>query len=115
MIAHPAGRMIGGRDDLDLDWDAVYGEAARTGTALEINGSPHRLDLAVDRARRAIALGCLVAIDSDAHKTSELDDVRWGVSQARRAWARPTDVLNTRSRADLLAWLGARGDADVLR
>jgi DNA polymerase (family 10) len=69
VIAHPSGRMIGGRDDLDLDWDAVYDEAARTGTALEMNGSPHRLDLAVERARRAVARGCVQSIDSDAHKT----------------------------------------------
>ena len=84
--------MIGTRDDLDLDWDAVYAEAARTGTALEMNGSPHRLDLAVERARRAVAVGCLLSIDSDAHKTGELDYVRWGISQARRAWVEPEDV-----------------------
>lgn len=108
VIAHPAGRMIGGRDDLDLDWDAVYDAAARTGTALEMNGSPHRLDLAVERARRAVATGCLLAIDSDAHRTGELDDLRWGVSQARRAWVEPAVVLNTRSRADLLAWVGGK-------
>ena len=53
LIAHPAGRMIQSRDDLDLDWEAVYEAAAATGTALEMNGSPHRLDLAVERARRA--------------------------------------------------------------
>lgn len=110
VIAHPAGRMIGGRDDLDLDWDVVYAEAARTGTALEMNGSPHRLDLAVERARRAVEVGCLLAIDSDAHKTTELDDVRWGISQARRAWVAPSVVLNARSRADLLAWVGAKGE-----
>ncbi len=108
VIAHPAGRMIGGRDDLDLDWDAVYEEAARTGTALEMNGSPHRLDLAVERARRAVQVGCVLSIDSDAHKTTELDYLRWGISQARRAWVEPSVVLNTRSRADLLAWVGAK-------
>ena len=108
VIAHPSGRMIGGRDDLDLDWDAVYAEAARTGTALEMNGSPHRLDLAVERARLAVATGCLLAIDSDAHKTSELDYLRWGISQARRAWVTPEHVLNTRSRADVLAWVAAK-------
>ncbi|MFL5779541.1 MAG: DNA polymerase/3'-5' exonuclease PolX [Chloroflexota bacterium] len=108
VIAHPAGRMIQSRDDLDLDWDVVYEAAARTGTTLEINGSPHRLDLAVERARRAVSLGCLVSIDSDAHKTSELDFVRWGVSQARRAWVEPSNVLNTRSREELLAWVGAK-------
>ena len=110
VIAHPSGRMIGGRDDLDLDWDVVYAEAARTGTALEMNGSPHRLDLAVERARRAVEVGCVLSINSDAHKTTELDYLRWGISQARRAWVEPSAVLNTRSRADLLAWVGAKAD-----
>ena len=54
VIAHPSGRMIQTRDDLDLDWDAVFEAAAANGTALEINGSPHRLDLAPERARRAV-------------------------------------------------------------
>jgi DNA polymerase (family 10) len=112
VIAHPSGRMIGTRDDLDLDWDAVYAEAARTGTVLEMNGSPHRLDLAVERARRAVEVGCLLSIDSDAHKTAEFDHLRWGISQARRAWVEPRHVLNTRSRADVLAWVaGDRGRA----
>ena len=108
VIAHPSGRMIGTRDDLDLDWDGVYAEAARTGTVLEMNGSPHRLDLAVERARRAIEVGCTISIDSDAHKTAEFDHLRWGISQARRAWVEPRDVLNTRSRADLLAWVAGK-------
>jgi DNA polymerase (family 10) len=69
-----------------------------------MNGSPPRLDLAVERARRAVGLGCLIAIDSDAHDIDELDFVRWGISQARRAWIEPASVVNTRSRADLLAW-----------
>ncbi len=109
VIAHPSGRMIQTRDDLDLDWDAVYAEAARTGTALEMNGSPHRLDLSVERARRAVASGCVLSIDSDAHKTAELDYLDWGISQARRAWVEPANVLNTRSRADLLTWVAAKG------
>jgi DNA polymerase (family 10) len=109
VIAHPAGRMIGTRDDLDLDWEAVYAEAARTGTVLEMNGSPHRLDLAVERARHAVEVGCLLAIDSDAHRTSEFEHLEWGVSQARRAWVEPSVVLNTRSRADLLAYVSRDG------
>jgi DNA polymerase (family 10) len=108
VIAHPAGRMIGGRDDLDLDWDVVYAEAARTGTILEMNGSPHRLDLSVERARRAVAMGCILSIDSDAHKTAEFEHLRWGVTQARRAWVEPRHVLNTRSRDDLLAWVAGK-------
>jgi DNA polymerase (family 10) len=108
VIAHPSGRMIGTREDLDLDWDVVYRAAAESGTALEMNGSPHRLDLAVERARRAVEVGCVLSIDSDAHKTGELDFLRWGISQARRAWVEPRNVLNTRSRADLLGWVGAK-------
>ncbi len=108
VIAHPSGRMINGRDDLDLDWDVVYAEAARTGTALEMNGSPHRLDLAVERARLAVELGCLLSIDSDAHTTREFDHLEWGISQARRAWVTASNVLNTRSRADLLAWVAGK-------
>jgi DNA polymerase (family 10) len=107
VLAHPSGRKIGQRPDLDLDWDLVYAEAARTGTALEMNGSPPRLDLAVERARRAVGMGCLLSIDSDAHDLGELDFVRWGISQARRAWVEPASVVNTRSREQLLAW--ARG------
>jgi DNA polymerase (family 10) len=108
IVAHPSGRMIQTREDLDLEWEVVYEEAARTGTALEMNGSPHRLDLAAERARRAVEAGCLLTIDSDAHNTRELDFVRWGISQARRAWVEPENVLNTRSRADLLSWVAGK-------
>jgi DNA polymerase (family 10) len=108
VIAHPSGRMIGNRDDLDLDWDLVYAEAARTGTVLEMNGSPHRLDLAVERARRAVSMGCVLSIDSDAHRTSEFDHLRWGITQARRAWVEPGAVLNTRSRAELLEFVAGK-------
>jgi len=108
VIAHPAGRYIGSRDDLDLDWDAVYREAARTGTALELNGSDERLDLSDVRARRAAEFGCLFSIDSDAHRTEELDNVRWGTAMARRAWLTAGQVLNTRSREELLAWVAAK-------
>jgi DNA polymerase (family 10) len=108
VIAHPSGRMINGRDELDLDWDAVFAAAAETGTALEINGSPPRLDLSAERARRAIESGCLISIDSDAHRISEYEFLRWGVDQARRAWAEPRNVLNTRPLDELLAWVAAK-------
>ena len=104
------GAAVADRDDLDLEWGAVFEAAARTGTVLEMNGSPHRLDLSAERARGAVAAGCLVSIDSDAHRTGELEDVRWGVIQARRAWVGPSVVLNPRPRADLLAWVAANPD-----
>src|SRR4029079_9299510 len=110
VIAHPSGRMIGTRDDLDLDWDTVYGEAARTGTILEMNGSPHRLDLAVERARRAVGMGVTLSIDSDAHKVAEYDHLRWGVTQARRAWVQQADAINHSSRAALLTWVAGKPD-----
>ncbi len=108
VIAHPAGRYIGTRDDLDLDWDAVFSEAARTGTALELNGSDERLDLSDVRARRAAEFGCVFTIDSDAHRIEELDNLRWGVAMARRGWLTPDRVMNTRTRADLLDWVSGK-------
>ena len=105
VIAHPAGRMIQSRDDLDLDWELVFAEAARTGTILEMNGSDHRLDLSDARARRAVEVGCTLSIDSDAHSIAELDNQRWGVAQARRAWVEPAVVANTWPRARLLEWV----------
>lgn len=105
VIAHPSGRKIGVRDDLDLDWDAVYAEAAATGTVLEMNGSPPRLDLSVERARHAVSVGCVLSVDSDAHRVEEFEHLEWGVAQARRAWVEAGSVINTRSRADLLTYV----------
>jgi DNA polymerase (family 10) len=73
-----------------------------------MNGSDHRLDLSDVRAHRAKAVGCLLSLDSDAHRIEEFHDLDWAVSQARRAWVTPGDVLNTRSRADLLAWVAGK-------
>jgi len=109
VIAHPAGRIIGERDDLDLDWDAIFEAAAATGTALELNGSPHRLDLSAERARQAVAAGCLLAIDSDAHRTTEFAHLDWGVAQARRGWVEAAAVITTWPREEVLAWAAGKG------
>jgi DNA polymerase (family 10) len=110
IVAHPSGRQLSGRPELALDWERLYAEAARHGTLLEMNGSHDRLDLDDERARRARDAGCLLVVDSDAHRTDELDFVASGVAMARRAWIEARDVANTRSRADFLALLrdGAR-------
>jgi DNA polymerase (family 10) len=102
--------VIGRRDDLDLDWDAVYAEAARTGTLLEVNGSDHRLDLSDERARRAVEHGCLLAIDSDAHRVEELDAIRWGVATARRGWVEVPSVANAWPWARLLDWVRRKAE-----
>jgi DNA polymerase (family 10) len=108
ILAHPSGRKIGIRDDLDLDWEVVYAEAARTGTLLEINGSDERLDLDDRRARQARDAGCKLVIDSDAHYLRELDNVVWGVAMARRGWIEPHDVANCWSRDEFLAWVAGK-------
>ncbi|HVQ22428.1 MAG TPA: hypothetical protein VMT36_04090, partial [Candidatus Saccharimonadia bacterium] len=111
IIAHPSGRKIGVRDDLDLDWEALYQQAADTSTLLEINGSDERLDLAEGRIRAAHAAGCRFVVDSDAHYRHEYDNLAWGIGLARRGWLEASDVLNTRSREAFLAWMA--GDRDV--
>jgi DNA polymerase (family X) len=105
IIAHPSGRKIGIRDDLDLDWDAFYREAAETGTVLEVNGSDERLDLDDRRARAALDAGCRFTIDSDAHYLREFGNLDFGVWQARRAWLTPEVVINTRPLEGFLAGL----------
>src|SRR3990170_3840624 len=114
IIAHPSGRMLTGRDELPLEWEIVYAEAARTGTLLEINGSDNRLDLDAERARRARDVGCRLVISSDAHRIAELDFVAYGVDLARRGWIGAGEVINTGSRDELLAWVAAKPDR-VLR
>ena len=103
IIAHPSGRKIGRRPDLDLDWDAFYRRAAETGTFLEINGSEDRLDLDEERVRGAREAGCRFTIDSDAHDPTEWQHLVWGTTIARRAWIEPDLVANTRP---LEAFLG---------
>jgi DNA polymerase (family 10) len=93
-IAHPSGRLIGRREGYEIDVDALARVAADTGTFLEINGSPDRLDLAAPAARRAAALGARVVVCSDAHAPREFDNLRWGVGEARRGWLTVGDVGN---------------------
>lgn len=97
LIAHPTGRLINRRDAAPLDVAAVAREAARTGTALEINANYLRLDLKDMHAREARACGALLCINCDAHDGASFDQMRFGVMTARRAGLRSSDVLNTRS------------------
>jgi DNA polymerase (family 10) len=106
VIAHPSGRIVNRRDPLPLDWPRLFEAAARTGTALEINGSP-RLDLDDALARAAGRAGARLTVASDAHRTEELDQQRYAVDLARRAWLTRDQVLATRS-ADELVELARR-------
>ena len=103
VIAHPTGRLIGRREPYAVDLDAVFTAAARTGTMLEINANPDRRDLSDVNARAAARAGVKITIDSDAHRTGTLANMRWGVATARRAWLTAAEVVNTRP------WAQVRG------
>ena len=109
IIGHPTGRLLPERDGADLDMEAVLQAAARSGVALEINANPARLDLDDIFAYRALELGCLLAINTDAHAPGHLDLAHFGVGIARRAWATSDKVINTWPSEKLLHWLDARG------
>ena len=96
-IGHPTGRRISTRPPSPIDVERVIEAALRTGTFLEINGQPDRLDLTDVHARAAREAGLKLVIDSDGHQISALDYVELGVGQARRAWLTKADVLNTRT------------------
>jgi DNA polymerase (family 10) len=101
VIGHPSGRQLGTRDPYDFDLEALIAACVEHGTFLEINANPRRLDLAPPAARLAIEAGVGIIISTDAHRTTTLDFMRYGVATARRAWATPAAILNTLSYADL--------------
>ncbi len=108
IIGHPTGRLLGQREGVAMDFEAVVREAAETGTMLEINAQPNRLDLDGELARRAIGEGVMLALGSDAHHADGLGVMRFGVVTARRGWAEPANVANTLSCGELLAKLRDR-------
>jgi len=108
VIGHPTGRNVETFAGYDFDHDAVFAAAARTGTALEIDGQPSRLDLPSPLARRAREFGVTFTCDSDAHSAAQLANVAYAVGQARRAWLTAAEVLNARPLEEVLAFVGAK-------
>jgi len=105
VIGHPTGRRVADRAGLDVDIDRLATVAADTGTALEVNANPARLDLGGSMVRAAVEAGATVVINTDAHSPRELDHVRYGVHTARRGWAEEPDVVNARPVGDVEAFL----------
>jgi DNA polymerase (family 10) len=101
VLGHPTGRLLLKRDGLRIDMDRVISAAARNGVALEINCQVDRLDLNDAHARAAHERGARLVISTDAHSAMALGNLRWGVQMARRAWATPDAVLNTRPLEEL--------------
>ncbi|MGW8952142.1 DNA polymerase/3'-5' exonuclease PolX [Streptomyces sp. NPDC055709] len=95
VIGHPTTRKIGKRPGIDADFDAVFEACARTGTALEINAHPERLDLGDEDILRAKRHGVKFAVNSDAHSTTHLPYLRYGVATAQRGWLTKDDIINT--------------------
>ncbi len=105
IIGHPTGRSIGHRPPVDADFDAIFAAAARTGTALEVNSFPDRLDLNDDLVRRALHAGVRLAISTDSHAVPHMANIRFGVATAQRGWAEKADVINTWPLAKLRKFL----------
>jgi DNA polymerase (family 10) len=97
VIGHPSGRLIARRAPIDFDFGAVCDAAVRTGTALEVNSFPDRLDLRDDHVRWAVERGVTLSVDTDSHAPKHMDNIRYGIGTAQRGWATKANVLNTRT------------------
>ena len=108
ILGHPRGRMFGSRPGVSADWDAVFEEAARLDVAIEIDGNWHRQDIDYRLASRALAAGCLFALDSDAHSIPELRFSDYAIAHARLARVPADRVINCWSDERLTEWMRAR-------
>ncbi|WP_047152958.1 DNA polymerase/3'-5' exonuclease PolX [Aneurinibacillus tyrosinisolvens] len=105
IIAHPTGRVIGRRPGYEVDMDMLIELAKETDTALELNANPHRLDLAAPYLRQAQEAGVTIVINTDAHSIDMLEDMKIGVSTAKKGWIRRDSVLNAKNADGLIAFL----------
>jgi DNA polymerase (family 10) len=108
ILFHPTGRVLQKREPYDLDIDAVIRAAKRTGTVLEIDAYPDRLDLKDEHVRKAVSAGVKLVIDSDAHSVNHLHFLHFGIATARRGWAQRSDVLNAKPLKGFLRSLKGR-------
>jgi len=94
IIAHPTGRLINKRKGYDLDMDKIFETAKITGTVLEVNSQPNRLDLNDIYIKAAVSCGCRLSINTDAHSAEHLNFMEIGIATARRGWAKKSDIIN---------------------
>ena len=93
-MSHPTGRLIGEREPYEVDLEQVLKAAKDTGTFMELNSHPARLDLDDIHCRKAKEMGIMIAISTDSHSATQLENMRYGVLTARRGWLEKKDVLN---------------------
>jgi DNA polymerase (family 10) len=108
VVGHPTGRLMGQREAYAVDLERLFRTAKATGTAMEINGQPKRLDLNDAAAHRAREAGVMLTLATDSHSVVQLEQIVYGLAVARRAWLEPDDLLNTKSLKELLAWIGRK-------
>jgi DNA polymerase (family X) len=101
ILGHPTGRKVLSREGYAIYIDTILKRAAELGVAVEHNANPARADLSDLNLRIAKQYGCKIVVDTDAHSTEELDQMRYGITQLRRAWLTPSDILNTKPTAEL--------------
>ena len=104
IISHPTGRLLKERDEYQIDFDKILRTAKETGTILEINSSPERLDLKDINIRRAKEIGVKMIINTDSHEKTQMRLIEYGIAQARRGWAEKKDIINTQSVEKLLSF-----------
>jgi len=108
MLAHPTGRLLLAREPYDIDMQAVLEAAKEHDVVIEINASPHRLDLDWRACKEAKKLGVKVAVNPDAHHPDSIGEIRYGVGVARKGWLEPSNVLNALSLAEMKRYLAQR-------
>ncbi|MCE5299439.1 MAG: DNA polymerase/3'-5' exonuclease PolX [Spirochaetia bacterium] len=111
IIGHISGRLINHREPYEFDYEEVFKAAKKTGTALEINANPERLDLTDVKVKAAVGHGVKLAIGTDSHGTEQLGHMMYGIGVARRGWATKNDVINTWDLDKLLGWVAKKRKA----
>lgn len=107
ILGHPTTRIFGKREEIDVDWTAIFDECKKKNIALEINAWPERLDLPDNLVKQAVENNIKLAIGTDAHKNSEMNNMFYGVAVARRGWAKKSDIINTMSYKEVKKWINS--------
>ena len=108
IIAHPTGRLINIREGYEIDLHQIFKKAAQTNTAIELNSHPDRLDLSDLNSKKAASMGVIIAIDTDSHRIEHLNNMRYGIGTARRAWLNKNNVLNCLTYNQIVQWRNKR-------
>lgn len=105
VFGHPSGRLLGKREGINADWDKIFKHCKKQSIALEINSAPSRLDLPEHLVRKALEMGNIFVIDTDAHSTDGMNAMHYGISVARRGWCEKSDIMNTKPLSEIKKWL----------